>query len=593
MPSAQRFESVVDLFEKSCKAHGPRELFGVKKGGAWRWVTYSEFKVMVDRARGGLAGLGVARGDRVAIISNNRVEWAVLAYATYALGAAFVPMYEAQHLDEWRFITDDCGAKVLVVATRAIYEKTKALKGDLATLEHVLCLEGGDDDATSYAHLLKAGGEKPVDAVMPASTDVCNYIYTSGTTGQPKGVILTHGNIATNVSTLHDLFPYTSDDRSLSFLPWAHSFGHTGELHTLFSMGSSMALNTSVDKLIDELAEVKPTLLISVPRIFNRIYDRVNAQMEDRPAVIRRVFRDALKAAAKKRAGKPLSVVERAELAIADQLIFGKIRDRFGGRLKFAFSGGAALSRDVGEFIASLGIVVFEGYGLTETSPITCVNCPSAHKMGSVGKPIPEVKVVIDTKAAPGGDGKQGEVLVYGPNVMKGYHKRDEENRAVLMDDGGFRTGDLGYLDDEGYLFITGRIKEQYKLENGKYVAPAPLEEQLKLSPFIANVMIHGQNKPYNVALVVPEKEAVTKFAAAEGLSGSYDALLENERVRRKLQEELERFGAEFRAFDKVKKFALIADDFTVENEMLTPSLKLKRRNVMQKWGDKLEKLYS
>lgn len=596
MPSAQRFESVVDLFEKSCKAFGPRELFGVKKNGAWQWLTYAEVKSMVDRARGGLSALGVGRGDRVAIISNNRLEWAVLAYATYSLGGAFVPMYEAQHLEEWRFIAEDCGAKALVVATKAIYEKTKGLKGELPALEHVVCLEGGEGDETSYAHLLKVGAEKPVPPVMPAGGDVCNFIYTSGTTGKPKGVILTHANVASNVSAVHEIIPFSPDDRSLSFLPWAHSMGHTCELHCLLSMGASMGLNTSVDKLIDELAEVKPTVLISVPRIFNRIYDRVNAQMEDRPPIIRRLFQDAMKAATKKNQGKPLTTLERLELAFADKIIFSKIRGRFGGRLKYAFSGGAALSRDVAEFIDNLGIVVFEGYGLTETSPIATASRPGERKIGSVGKPIPGVKIVIDTKAAAGiagDDKKQGEVLVYGPNVMKGYHNRDEENRAVLLDDGGFRTGDLGYIDEQGFLFITGRIKEQYKLENGKYVAPAPLEEHLKLSPFISNVMVHGQNKPYNVALVVPEKEAVTKFAAAEGLSGSYEELLENERVRTKVQEELERLGAEFRAFDKVKKFALIADDFTVENEMLTPSLKLKRRNVLQKWGEKIEKLYA
>jgi long-chain acyl-CoA synthetase len=594
MPSAQKFESVVDLFEKSCKAFAPQELFGVKKGSSWQWLTYREVKSLVDRARGGLAALGVGRGDRVAIVSNNRVEWAVLAYATYSLGAAYVPMYEAQHLEEWRFITEDCGAKVLVTATKAIFEKTKGLKGQVATLEHVICLEGDEADPHSYAHLLKAGADKPVDPVMPKGDDVCNFIYTSGTTGKPKGVILTHQNIASNVSAVHEIIPFSSTDRSLSFLPWAHSMGHTCELHALLSMGASMALNTAIDKLIDELAEVKPTVLISVPRIFNRIYDRVNAQMEERPPVIRRVFRDAMAAGTKKAQGKPVSLLEKLELAFADKVIYSKIRGRFGGNLKYAFSGGAALSRDVAEFIDNLGIVVFEGYGLTETSPIATANRPNGRKVGSVGQAIPGVKIDIDKKAAPGlDDPKQGEVLVYGPNVMRGYHNRDEENRAVLMDDGGFRTGDLGYLDDDGFLFITGRIKEQYKLENGKYVAPAPLEEHIKLSPLISNVMIHGQNKPYNVALIVPEKEAITKLAAAEGLNGSYEELLEHARVRQKVQDELDRLCAEFRAFDKVKKFALIAEDFTIENEMLTPSLKLKRRNVLQKWSGKIEKLYA
>jgi long-chain acyl-CoA synthetase len=591
MANPQKFTSIVDLFEKSAAAFGPRDLFGVKRNGTWTWMSYADTKKQVDQARAGLSQLGVGRGDKVAIISNNRPEWAVLAYATYGLGAAYVPMYEAQHLEEWEFIADDCGAKVLVAATRAIYDKVKPLTDKIGTLKHVICLEGGKDDPSSYSALLAKGAESPIPSVMPAGSDISGLIYTSGTTGKPKGVLLSHSNIASNVSSIHDIFPLTAEDRSLSFLPWAHSFGQVCELHGLLSMGASIALNSAVDKLIDELAEVRPTVLFSVPRIFNRIYDGVNKQMAARPAIIQSLFRDSLKTTTKIREGKPTGLVENAKLALARKLIFGKVVARFGGRLKYAFSGGAALSKAVAEFIDGLGIMVYEGYGLTETSPIATCNYPNNRKIGSVGKPVPGVKIIIDKKAT--GDEKNGEIIVQGHNVMQGYHNRQEENDKVLTPDGSFRTGDMGHLDEDGYLWITGRIKEQYKLENGKYVVPAPLEEELKLSPFIINAMVHGDNKPYNVALVVPDPDAVKKFASENGIDGGYEDVLKNERVRKKLQQEIEKYSESFRSFDKVKKFALIPEDFTQENDMLTPSLKVKRRNVLKKWQGEIDKLYS
>jgi long-chain acyl-CoA synthetase len=585
-----KFTSLVDLFEKSCQTHGSRDLFGTKRDGAWQWVSYAEVKRQVDAARAGLAALGVGKGDKVCIISNNRVEWAVLAYATYSLGAAYVPMYEAQHAEEWEFIVDDCGGKVLVAANRAIFGKIKDFPGKIGALQHVLCLEGDAGDATSYAHLLAEGKKSPVAPHFPEGSDLAGLIYTSGTTGKPKGVLLSHNNFASNVSAVHEIFPMDAADRSLSFLPWAHSFGQTCELHCLLSMGASMALNSAVEKLVDELGEVKPTLLFSVPRIFNRLYDKITKDISSKPAPIQMLFKSALQTAAAKRDGKPVGVTDRVKLALADKLIFTKVRGRLGGNLKYAFSGGAALSREVAEFIDGLGILVYEGYGLTETSPIATANCPSGRKIGSVGRAIPEVKIVIDKAVT--GDEKNGEILVYGPNVMQGYYNRPEENEKVLMPDGGFRTGDMGHVDADGFLWITGRIKEQYKLENGKYVVPAPLEEQLKLSRFITNVMIFGDNKPYNVALIVPDPDSLKEWASASGISGGIEELVKNPKVREKIGQELEEYSKEFRAFDKIKKFALIPEDFTVQNEMLTPSMKLKRRNVLKKWGAEIEALY-
>ena len=352
-----------------------------------------------------------------------------------------------------------------------------------------------------------------------------------------------------------------------------------------------MALCEAVEKIVENLAEVKPTILISVPRIFNRIYAGVQKQMAEKPKLVRDLFHAGLAAAGKKRDGKALSLKETVVLAVADRVVFAKIRGKFGGRLKYAFSGGAALSKEVAEFIDGLGVMVFEGYGLSETSPIATANSPLGRKIGSVGQPIPGIRIVIDKTVT--GDPVNGEILVYGHNVMKGYHNRKEENDAVFTADGGFRTGDMGYVDDQGFLFITGRIKEQYKLENGKYVVPSPLEEYLKLSGFVANIMIFGANKPYNVAVVVPELDSLKKWAAAEGIAtGDVDALLRNERVRTLYKNELEKHSGEFKGYEKVQRFLLVQEDFTLANDMLTPSLKLKRRNVIKRWEKEIEALY-
>lgn len=587
-----KFENLVEMFERSIKLYGSRELFGTKKDGRWTWTTYGELGKLVDDFRAGLASLGIGRGDCVAIVSNNRVEWAVAMYACCGLGAALVPMYEAQLPKEWAFIVNDCGAVAFIAATKEIFERAQEIKEKAPTLKHVISLAAPKTDPTSYEALLEAGSKSPVAAIKPEAKDTACLIYTSGTTGNPKGVILSHGNIGSNITAVHEILPLAGNDRSLSFLPWAHSFGHTCELHALLSLGGSMAICESVDKIVANLAEVQPTVLMSVPRIFNRIYDGVNKQMAEKPGAVRKLFRAGIRAATKMRRGESLSFLEKATLAIADKVVFSKVRGRFGGRLSYAFSGGAALSREVAEFIDALGITVYEGYGLTETSPIATANRPGARKIGSVGQPIPGVKVVIDKSA--GTDGKQGEVVIYGPNVMQGYHHRDEENKAVFNEEKGFRTGDLGYLDDDGYLYITGRIKEQYKLENGKYVAPAPLEEQLKLSPFIVNSMVYGDNKLYNVALVVPDMEALKKWASEQGISAdSPEKLIEEPRVKSLIMGEVDKYSAEFKGFEKVKKITLTTEDFTIQNGLLTPSLKLKRRMAWQKFGPQVEALYA
>src|SRR5450432_35852 len=582
------FKTLVELWETSTERHGPRELFGTKTGGAWHWITYSDFKLEVDALRAALAALGVGAGDRVAMIAGNRVEWAAAAYAAFGLSATFVPLYEAQPLEDWRFILHDCEAKVVLGSTPQVLEKIDSIRGDLPKLEHVLGLDLPESDARSYKKHLADGRAQPRAVEHPSPSHPACFIYTSGTTGQPKGVVLSHWNIASNVIASGEVFPLRPTDRSLAFLPWAHAFGQTCELHMLFSVGCGLALNDEVPNLVANLAEAKPTILIAVPRIFNRIYDGVNKQMAERPKPIQTLFHAGIRAATKKKRGESLSLVEGLALAAADKLIFSKVRDRFGGRLRFSVSGSAALAREVAEFVDALGIAVYEGYGLTEASPVVTANCPDATRIGTVGKALPRVRLEIDLSAT--GDTKNGEIVVYGDNVIRGYHHREEEERQMLLPDGGLRTGDMGFVDEDGFLHITGRIKEQYKLENGKYVVPSPLEEELKLSPYILNAMLFGLNRPFNVALVVIDEVAVARWAHDKKIEVKDPT--RDPAVRELIAKELETRALNFRGYEKPKAFELIREDFTVENGLLTPSLKVRRKLVLDRYLPTLEALY-
>ncbi len=581
-------EDLVQLYQQSCEHFAERPAIGVKKRGSWSWTSYRDLAERIDEVRGGLAGLGVAPGDVVAIVSNNRVEWAAACYATYGLEATLVPMYEAQRPGEWKFILGDCGASVVIVSSTEIFDRVLAMQPELPALRHVIGIELEASDQRSFAALTRAGAETPALAHRPSPERTAGLIYTSGTTGKPKGVILTHANLASNVRAMSRAFPLEPTDRTLSFLPWAHSFGQVAELHYGLSQGLSLALNDELPKLLDNLEEVRPTVLVAVPRIFNRIYESVTEQIAHRSAPVRRLFDDGIRSATRRAHGEHLGLVSRVELALDERLIFQRIREKLGGRLRFVMSASAALSVEVAELVDALGIPVFEGYGLTETSPAVTVNAPGQRKIGTVGRPLPGVRVEIDTSR--GNAVGQGEIIVYGPNVMKGYHQRPEENAEVFTASGGLRTGDLGFVDEDGYLTITGRIKDQYKLENGKYVMPAPLEEQLKLSPYIASVMLHGANRPYNVALVVPAIDSVRRWAVERGITLTDPA--RDPRVRELVLDEVLARSRGFTGFEVPRAVLLIDEDFTTENDLLTPTLKIKRRNVEARWGKALDALY-
>ena len=586
MGYSPRYTNLVGLFDEATQRHAAQPLFGTRGPSDWQWTSYAGFAELVAAARAGLAALGVGRGDRVAIISNNRLEWAVCAYATYTRPAVYVPMYEAQLDRDWQYILHDAGAKVCLVAGEGIVRRIRGLQADLPELQHVIDLDGD-----GYRQLMARGAAHPVAAEPASDGEVATLIYTSGTTGNPKGVRLTHRNLAANVSALLEVGPVKAGDVSLAFLPWAHVFGGSIELNTMMAVGGTVAICDNTDKLLGYLPEVKPMLLFAVPRIWNRIYDGVQKQVAGRPKAIQALFRTGLRAKSKRKRGEPLSLPERLALPLAEKLIFTKIVERFGGRLRFAFSGAAALSPVVGEFIDNLGIQVYEGYGLTESSGSATANYPGHCRIGSVGKAIPGVEITLDP-SAPGAGPGEGEILIGGTGVMAGYHNQPQATSDALTASGALRSGDLGRIDKDGFVYVTGRVKELYKLENGKYVAPAPLEEKLQLSPFVAQAVVHGSDKPHNVALIVPDKLALEGWAKAHGMSTELPALLKDARTHDLIRKEIETCSRDFKGYEAIFDFVLAAEELSTHNDMLTPTLKLKRRNVMARYGRELDALY-
>ncbi|HEX7668307.1 MAG TPA: long-chain fatty acid--CoA ligase [Polyangiaceae bacterium] len=591
MAYSSRYTDLVTLLEGSVGKYAQKPLFGTRRGGKWEWTTFAEFGRLVDECRAGLASLGVGVGDRVAVISNNRLEWIVGAFATYGLGAAYTAMYETQLDKEWAYILSDSGAKACFVANRKIYDRVAKLRPGCPELRHVVLYEGTREGELGFQELLARGARAPVASRRPEPTEVACFIYTSGTTGNPKGVRLTHGNLATNVSGILEVAPLRENDCSLAFLPWAHVFGGCVEIHCAIALGNSMGICDDTSKLLEYLPEVRPTVLFAVPRIWNRIYDGVQKQMAGKSRIIRAIFDNGMKARSKQKRGESLTLVEKISLPLAERLVFTKIVERFGGRLRFASSGAAALSAEVAEFIDNLGIEVYEGYGMTESSGCTTSNRPGESRIGSVGKAIPGVEVKLDKDAVGATDG-EGEILIYGTGVMAGYHRLEDATRDVLTPDGGLRTGDLGRFDADGFLYITGRVKELFKLSNGKYVAPALLEEKIQLSPFIAQCVVYGDDKPHNVAMIVPDLDSLGSWAKEKGLAASPKELLGDPATKALYASELEKFGKDFKGYERIKDFFFETELLTTDNGMLTPTLKLKRRNVLKRYEERFKSLY-
>ena len=596
MGSLDRPDNLVEFLENSVARRPDRPLFGTKNArGAYEWLTYAQIGRRVDDLRAGLAGLGVGRGDAVGIIANNRSEWAIAAYATYGLGGRFVPMYESELPRIWEYIVADSAVKVLFVSKPEILEKVRDFPQKIPRLAHLVLVEG--EGPGSMTALEEAGRARPVKAIRPDSNEIAGLIYTSGTTGEPKGVLLSHGNCTSNSMAGVSMYPeLTAEDVSLSILPWAHSYGQTAELNAMIYLGGSIGFIENVKTVVQDMALVRPTWLIAVPRVFNRIYNGLWEKMNTEGGLARKLFVMGIEAGKRRRELKAAGwsdLFNELKFKIADKIVFAKIRQKMGGRLKGAMSGSAAMNVEIAHFFFDVGIPIYDCYGMTEASPAIAMNASFAYRLGSVGRAIENVRIVIDTSVVEEG-ATDGEIVVYGPNVMKGYHNKPDKTREVMTPDGGVRTGDRGRLDADGYLYITGRIKEQFKLENGKFVFPAALEEEISLSPWVQNVLIFGENRPFTIALVVPDFLMVERYAEKQGISGDIRQLVGNEQIQAMITGEiLKVLQGRFGGYEIPKKFLYLTEGFTSENGMLTQTMKLKRRVVLDKYMDRIEALYA
>jgi long-chain acyl-CoA synthetase len=603
-------DNLIDWWEESAAKFADRRLFGTKnKNGIYEWVTFKEVDTRINNLRAGLAQLGIGNGDAVGIIANNRVEWAVAAFATWGRVARFVPMYEAELLQVWKYIITDSQIKVLFVSKPEIYEKIKDFPKDIPTLKHIFVIDAEGEaipsqsgirrmpEEHSMAAVEKKGAAKTVPSQRPQSDDIAELIYTSGTTGNPKGVLLSHGNFTSNALAGMKLYPELQENEvvNLVILPWAHSFGQTAELFALTYLGGAMGLAESPSTIVNDILQVRPTFMVAVPRVFNRIYDGLWTKMNKEGGLAKTLFVMGVEAARKKRelAAKGKSdFMTNLKFQLSDKIVFKKIRERLGGRLMGSMSGSAAMNPEIAQFFFDIGIPIYDCYGLTETSPAAAMNGSLDYRLGSVGKAIEKVKIVIDQSVVEEG-AKDGEIIIYGPNVMKGYHNRPEDTKAAMTPDGGFRTGDRGRLDKDGFLYITGRIKEQYKLENGKFCFPVALEEEICLVHFVQQAVIYGLNRPFNICIVVPDPEVLLNYAKEKGLPGDIQALVARQDIIDMISEKImNHLKGKFGGYEIPKKFLLIPEPFSLDNGTLTPTMKLKRNAVLAKLKDKIEALY-
>lgn len=590
-------DNLVDFFEQSAAKHANNPFIGEKdSAGIYQWVTYNQIATRIDHLRAGLAAAGVQAGDTVGIIANNRKEWFIGEIATQGLGAAYVPMYEKELLTMWKYIIKDAAIKVLLVSRNDILEKVKNFPAEIPTLKKIFVIEGTGEN--SMAELEKKGAQKPVPSIKPKPTDVAVLIYTSGTTGDPKGVLLSHGNLAENVKAGLAWFPnLTQESRCISMLPWAHSFGITADLHAFMMRGASIGIMGSVETLIDDLPKIQPTFMITVPRIFNKVYNGVWAKMREEGGLKLKLFEAALDAAKQKRETGKAGL----KYKLLDKIVLKKIRDRFGGRLENAVTGSAPMNVDIAKFFIDVGIPTYDAYGLSETSPAITINSPlMGNRLGSVGKPINKTKVVID-RSRTGEETNDGEIICFGPQCMIGYHNKPDKTKEVIVEMNGMRgvrTGDRGRLDDDGFLFITGRFKEEYKLANGKYIHPESLELEMKVLPWVLNAVVTGAGHEFNVALIVPDLNLLERLAEGMKLSvkpkdffdtSNADTRKFREFLTGEIQSHLKKT---FGSYEIPQKFEFVLEDFTVDNGMLTQTMKLKRQKVMEKYGNMLEKLY-
>jgi long-chain acyl-CoA synthetase len=567
----------------------------VRRNGRWEAVSSQEFLRRVAGLAYAFVELGVRPGDRVGLFAPNCPEWHTADFAISGSGAVTVPVYFNESPDRTCYILNHAGAKVLFISGAAQLEKFLTIRDQLKDLQQVIVANVGDTlpaDFLGYETLIATTGPAEIAAyrlrvaqVLP--TQLASLIYTSGTTGEPKGVMLTHNNFSSNVTDTVEFTLNSKQDLAVSFLPLAHVYGRMLDYVYLFQ-GCPVAYVEVVENVAQALLEVHPTILAAVPRFFEKIYARLMEQGSRATGTKRKIFNFSIKTA-REAAGwrcgeKSASLGVKLKWAIADKLVYSKIRAGTGGKLRIVMSGGAPLSKEMAEFFWAVGIPIYQGYGLTETSPVLTSNYPQ-NRVGSSGRPIANVQIRI---------ADDGEILATGPCVMQGYYKAPEATRDVLSEDGWFKTGDIGYLDKDNYLFITDRKKDLLKTAGGKFVAPQPIENALKTSPYILNAMVVGDQRKFVVALIVPNLTTVYAKLAEEGLKfSSHAELAAHPRAYALIENEVSRLTTHLAQYESIKRFALLPDDFTFDSGSLTFTMKLKRRVVEKQFNDLIAKLYS
>ena len=568
----------------------------VRRTDLWEAISSREFLRRVAGLADALVELGVKPGDRVGLLAPNCPEWHTADFAISGSGGVTVPVYFNESPDRMTYILNHCGAQVVFICGASQLEKFLHIRENLKEVQQVVVACAGDtlpSEFLRYETLLATAGAPEIASyrlrvhqVLPGQ--LASLIYTSGTTGEPKGVMLTHDNFSSNVSdSCPDLIIKPETDLAVSFLPLAHVYGRMLDYMYIFQ-GCPVAYVEVVENVAQALLEVHPTILAAVPRFFEKIYARLMEQGSQNTGVKRKIFDfaiDTAREAAHWRCGKKSAGLGlQLKWAIADKLVYAKVREKTGGHLRLVLSGGAPLSKQLCEFFWTIGIPIYQGYGLTETSPVLTSNYPQ-NRPGSSGQPIKHVQIRI---------ADDGEIFAKGPCVMQGYYKSPESTREVLSEDGWFSTGDIGYLDKDNYLFITDRKKDLLKTAAGKFVAPQPIENCLKTSPFILNAMVVGDQRKFVVALIVPNHITVSAKLTEEGVKFSSNAeLAAHPRAYALIEEEVSRLTANLAQYETIKRFALLPDDFSFDTGSLTFTMKLKRRVVEKQYHDLIDKLYS
>jgi long-chain acyl-CoA synthetase len=584
-----------DIYALTCTIERPA-VFRYKRNGRWVDTTVAQFRDTVRDFSTGLRVLGVKAGDRVAILSENRPEWTMGDFGILCAGAVSVPIYPTLLGWQIEYILNDSGAVAVICSTEEQLKKVLEVKSHCPHIHNVIVCDppaAMPEGALAFDSVVESGRSNRDDGRFdelrkkPRTDDLATLVYTSGTTGNPKGAMLTHGNIASNAMASLSVMPIERAWTSISILPLSHILERMADYCYLIK-GVTIAYAESVTKVSDNLQEIKPDIFAAVPRLFEKMRERIMNTVATGPKSKQKIFKWALGIAEQRLPYRlshgPMPFGLKMKSAIADKLVFTKILDRLGGNVKIVLSGGAPLSAELGAFFIGAGLEILEGYGLTETSPVLAINAPNRRKIGTVGPILPGVEVKIAS---------DGEILARGPNVMKGYWNNPESTAQAIDADGWFHTGDIGEIDSEGFLKITDRKKDIIINAYGKNIAPAPLEELLKSSPYVGTPVLIGDRRKYLIALIVPNFEKLERDAAAMGLRfASKEELVSDDRVKQMFQKEIDRFNEQLDRQEKIRRFALLPRDFTIDADEITPSMKVKRKVIDKNYKAIIDELF-